>query len=229
MYKVVWFARFPQDMGNAQARSYWADHHGPLAASTGIERYVQNHVTGPVPSVTGVAEGRTFFDGYSCGWWTDRAAYDATMASPGWKAVEADGSNVFDMAWLAGMSAELREHTVIEGPTRPFKVVWVCRFNKEMDHAEADRHWQEVHGPIFAPLDIDRYVQNHVIGPVYSDDEPGFDGFSECWFRDEDQFLRAVESDVWAEAVADTKNFLDTSELWGAVLHERLVKDELAF
>src|SRR5579862_10014271 len=115
MYKVVWFARFPQGMDKADARRYWAEHHGPLAASTGIERYVQNHVTGPVPAVSGVLEEKTFFDGYSCGWWTDRVAYDATMASPEWKAVEDDGDNVFDMTWLAGMSAEIREHTVIDG------------------------------------------------------------------------------------------------------------------
>jgi uncharacterized protein (TIGR02118 family) len=227
MYKVVWFARFPQQLQGADARRYWAEHHGPLAASTGIERYVQNHVTGPVPAVSGVPEETTSFDGYSCGWWTDRAAYDATMASPEWKAVEDDGDNVFDMTWLAGMSAEIREHTVIDGPSSPFKVVWICQFLEGMDRAEGHRHWEEVHGPIFTALDIDRYVQNHVVAPLYEGDEPGFDGFSECWFKDEEQFTRAVQSDVWAEAVVDGDNFLDMSALWGAVLHERLVKDEL--
>ena len=99
-----------------------------MCASTSIERYVQNHVIGPVPAVSGVPEEETFFDGYSLGWWQDRAAFDETMASPGWKALEADGDNVFDMSWLEGMSAELREHTVIEGPSSPFKVVWMVRF-----------------------------------------------------------------------------------------------------
>ena len=31
------------------------------------------------------------------------------MASPEWQAVVADGGNVFDMNWLGGMSAALRE------------------------------------------------------------------------------------------------------------------------
>ena len=53
----------------------------------------------------------------------------------------------------------------------------------------------------------------------------GFDGFSECWFRDEAQFLAAVQSDTWAEAVADGENFLDYSGLWGAVLDERIVRE----
>jgi uncharacterized protein (TIGR02118 family) len=229
VFKAVWFARFPKQLGNARARAHWAERHGPLAASTGIERYVQNHVVGPVPAPDAVPDVQgARFDGYSCGWWTDRAAYDATIASPGWRAVEADGARVFDMAWLAGMSAEIREHTVIEGPSSPFKVVWVCHFKPGIERAQADRHWQEVHGPIFTPLDIDRYVQNHVVGPLGDGERPGLDGFSECWFRDEGQFLQAVRSDTWAQAVADTANFLDRSELWGALLHERVVKDELS-
>jgi uncharacterized protein (TIGR02118 family) len=226
MFKVAWFARFPQAMGKDEARRYWAEHHGPLAASTAIERYIQNHVAGPVPAISGVPEEETFFDGYSVGWWRDRAAYDETMASPGWQAVVEDGGNVFDMTWLEGMSAALREHTVIEGPSSPFKVVWLCRFKAGIDDAEAHRYWEQVHGPIFKGLEIDRYVQNHVVGPLDDENPPGFDGFSECWFKDAPQFMRAIESDAWAEAVLDGPNFLDTSLLWGAVLTERVVKGE---
>jgi len=61
-----------------------------------IERYVQNHVTGPVPAVSG-REEETYFDGYSLGWWHDRAAFDETMVKPGWQALVKDGDNVFDM------------------------------------------------------------------------------------------------------------------------------------
>lgn len=228
-YKVVWFARFRQGMAKQEARWYWAEHHAPLAALSGIERYAQNHVTGPVPAVSGVRDEDTFFDGYSLGWWSDREAYDATMSSPEWKAVEADGGNVFDMTWLEGMSAQVREHVVIEGPASPFKVVWVARFLPGMDPAEGHAHWENVHGPIFKALDIDRYVQNHVVGALPGGDHPGFEGFSECWFADRDQFLRAIESDAWAEAVADGVNFLDMTQLWGAVLEERLIKAEREF
>ena len=226
MYKVVWFARFPQGMAKADAQRYWAEHHGPLAAGSGIELYIQNHVNGPVPAVSGVPEEETFFDGYSLGWWSDRAAFDATMASPEWQAVVADGGNVFDMNWLGGMSAALREHTVIDGPSSPFKVLWICRFKEGIETDEAHRYWEQVHGPIFQELEIDRYVQNHVVGPLDEGDAVGFDGFSECWFADEAQFLRAIESDAWARAVVDGPNFLDMSQLWGAVVTERVVKGE---
>ena len=164
MFKIVGFARFRPDLSNAEARRYWAEVHGPLVLPTATKRYAQNHVIGPVPTVSGVARGghalRRLF---ACAWWNDLADYQVTMASPEWQAVWADGSNVFDMNWLTGMSAQVREHTVIDGPSGPFKVVWVCRFKAGIDPAEAHRHWEQVHGPIFTSLDIDRYVQNHVV------------------------------------------------------------------
>jgi uncharacterized protein (TIGR02118 family) len=224
VYKVAWFARFPQGMAKEDARRYWAEHHGPMCASTSIERYAQNHVSGPVPAVSGVPEEETFFDGYSLGWWSDREAFDETMESPGWKALEADGDNVFDMTWLHGMSASLREFVVIDGPASPFKVLWMVRFKEGLGTDEAHTYWENVHGSIFKRLDIDRYVQNHVVGEVYAGDQPGFDGFSECWFKDEEQFLRAVQSDAWAEAVLDGDNVFDMSQLWGAVVNERVFK-----
>jgi uncharacterized protein (TIGR02118 family) len=227
MFKVAWFARFREGISKEEGRRYWVEQHAALARATTIERYVQSHVTGPVPALTGVAEEETFFDGYSLGWWSDRGAFEATMASPEWQLVAADGPNVFDVDWLAGMSAEVREHAVIEGPSSPYKVVWICRFKEGIETATAHAHWENVHGPIFKELDIDRYVQNHVVGPAGEGAAmPGFDGFSECWFRDEAQFRRAIESDAWAAAVADGENFLDMAQLWGAVLLERTIKDD---
>ena len=224
MFKVAWFARFPQGMAKQDARRHWAEHHGPMCASTSIERYVQNHVVGPVPTVSGVRDEETHFDGYSLGWWSSQDAYEATMATPQWDELAADGPNVFDSEFLAANSAHIREHVVIDGPQSRFKVVWVCRFKPGLDREAGHEHWQNVHGPIFKALEIDRYVQNHVVGPLPGFDYPDFEGFSECWFTDRDQFIRAVESDAWADAVADGDNFLDYTGLWGAVLDERVVR-----
>jgi uncharacterized protein (TIGR02118 family) len=138
--------------------------------------------------------------------------------------VGADGDNVFDMSWLRGMSAALREHTVIDGPSSAFKVLWMVRFRAGLDSGQGHRHWEQVHGPIFKALDIDRYVQNHVVAGHDEGNPPGFDGFSECWFRDEEQFRRAIESAAWAEAVADGENFIDFSQLWGAVVEETVFR-----
>jgi uncharacterized protein (TIGR02118 family) len=229
MYKVAWIARFPQGMAKEAARRHWAEIHGPMCIKTpGIERYVQNHVVGPLPLMSGVAQEDTLFDGYSCGWWQDEPAFRDSMATPEWQALVEDGYNVFDMSWLEGMSAQVEEHTMIEGPSSAYKVVWVVRFKEGMDRAEASRYWRTIHGPIFKGLDIDRYVQNHALAPVGGGGEARdplrFDGFSECWFKDEQQFLRALDTPAWAEAVADGDNVFDMTQMLGAVLHERIVK-----
>ncbi len=225
MYKVAWIARFPKGMAKEDARRHWAENHGPMCVKVpGIEQYVQNHVVGPLPMVSGVAEEETFFDGYSAGWWADKSAYEASMETPEWQALVDDGDNVFDMEWLWGMSAHVEERPIIEGPASPYKVVWIVRFKPGMDRDEARDYWTNVHGPIFLPTGIDRYVQNHVVAPLADGIELGFDGFSECWFKDEAQFLHAVNTPAWADAVVDGDNLFDMTQLWGAVLKERVVK-----
>jgi len=107
-------------------------------------------------------------------------------------------------------------------------VVWIIRFKEGLTPEEGREHWRSIHGPIFKNLDIDRYIQNHVAGPIGEEGETGeaeigFDGFSECWFRDETQFRNAVESDTWAVAVEDAQNVFDMTQMWGAALTENVV------
>ena len=174
MYKVAWIARFPQGMPKEDARKHWVEVHAPMCIKTpGLARYVQNHVAGPLPLESGVAEEETLFDGYSCGWWEDEDAFRASMATREWLALAEDGDNIFDMSWLEGMSAEVQTHTMIEGPSSPYKVVWILRFKEGLDRAEASAYWRNTHGPIFKSLDIDRYVQNHAVGPVGGGGEVG--------------------------------------------------------
>jgi uncharacterized protein (TIGR02118 family) len=197
-------------------------HVSPVAG------YVQSHVQGPLPAVSGVAEEETLFDGYSCAWWNDRADFQTAMSTPAWERILKDGPKVFDTEWLWNMSAHIEEIPMIEGPTSPYKVVWIVRFKEGMTREKGREYWRNIHGPIFKELDIDRYVQNHVVGPIgeegeTDDAEIGFDGFSECWFRDEAQFLGAVESDTWAAAVEDAQNVFDMAQMWGAALRENVV------
>jgi uncharacterized protein (TIGR02118 family) len=229
MYKVVWFARYPQDKPREEYSRYWSEHHGPLAAKApGFGRYVQNHVTGPLPLAAGVSEEKTQFDGYSLGYWKDEETFRMTMASDEWLAVVDDGYNVFDMSWLEGMSAELDEHVIIDGPASPYKVCWVVHFKPGIDPAEARDYWKSKHGPIVRDVGIDRYVQNHCLSPVGGGGEGRdplrFDGFSECWFKDEAAFLAAVNSPTWEKMNADGYNLFDMDDMWGAVLDEKVKK-----
>ena len=101
---------------------------------------MQNHVSGHLPSVSGVADEDTHFDGYSCGWWSDEAAYDATMASEGWQALVADGENVFDMTWLDGMSAQVQDRRSSTDPPARTRS-WMVSFKEGMTRAEGDEYW----------------------------------------------------------------------------------------
>lgn len=231
MYKVAWLARFPSVMTKEDARRHWADVHGPLCARTpGLHRYVQNHVVGPLPLASGVTEEDTQFDGYSCGWWPDEAAFRASMDTPEWRELVEDGANVFDMEWLEGMSARVVEHVIVDGPASPYKVAWVVRFKEGIDPDEARHYWASNHGPIVRDVGIDRYVQNHaaeaVGGGGEGRDPLRFDGFSECWFADEDSFLSAIHTPEWEALNADGDHLFDMSQMWGAVLRERVQKEQ---
>jgi uncharacterized protein (TIGR02118 family) len=109
VYKVAWIARYPTGMSRQEASDYWAGHHGPTMKKVSpLAGYVQSHVQGPLPAVSGVAEEETLFDGYSCAWWNDRADFQQAMTTPAWQRVVEDGPNVFDMDWLWNMSAHRR-------------------------------------------------------------------------------------------------------------------------
>jgi hypothetical protein len=226
MFKVACFGRFSRSLEAATAERHWADVHGPLAAATEVVRYAQNRVLGTLPDVRGITAGRVYFDGYSLGWWPDRAAFEATMGSLAWAAVTDDARELFDGDALPGMRAQVRENVVIDGPTSPYKVVWVVRFKAGRDPIAAHQYWEGTHGQLFPRELTDRYVQNHVVGPIDGDGRLDFDGFSECWFASEAAFVRAIESDAWAAGDRDAADLFDMSRLWDARLDERLLKPQ---
>lgn len=243
MYKVAWLARFAQGLGPDEARRHWRDVHGPLGLSvSGMTGYVQNQVLAPI-GLEGVTDGDVAFDGYSCGWWPDFEAYKASMASPEWKALGADGANVFDMAWLGGMSAEL--HEVVQ-KARPaewegtdkgnFKVVWVVKFRADLPTDEAHEHWTGRHGELalrIPGIGDGHYVQSHAVKAIGADGMPtddialGFDGFSECWFEDRAKFDAAMASQEWLDLCDDGATLFDMDFLWlgmSAWLEERVMR-----
>ena len=231
MYKVAALARFPQGVTNEDGRRYWTETHGALGRKVPLlARYVQSHVLGPLPGASGASDEETFFDGYACCWFADRATFEEALESPEWRDLVADGPNAFDMDWLAGMSGAVEERTIKDGPAAPYKVVWVARFKPGLPKDEASAYWAGTHGQlaIRAP-GISRYVQNHVVEPIggggWSDPgEVGFDGFSECWFEDEATFLDTIGTPEWAALVEDGENVFDMAHMWGAVLEDRVIK-----
>jgi uncharacterized protein (TIGR02118 family) len=101
MLKVIFLLKFRSDLDPADVRRWWRHEHGALALrNVGMKRYVQNHFVAPIDSEH--AEGGLEYDGCVEVWFEDGEAYERTMASPEWKALEEDGPNGFQMTALQG-------------------------------------------------------------------------------------------------------------------------------
>ena len=73
--KVVWLARFANHLTRSAARRHWTEVHGTIGSKVpGMYRYQQNHTVGPMPGGAEPANGGYPVDGYSLGWWPDRAS-----------------------------------------------------------------------------------------------------------------------------------------------------------
>jgi uncharacterized protein (TIGR02118 family) len=232
--KVVWMARFAQELTRDAARRHWTEVHGEIGSHVpGMYRYQQNHVVGPLPGGQEPADGVFPVDGYSLGWWASRASYDDAMTTPEWAAMGEDAPNVFDRSFFWGMSALLDERVIRDGPEEGIKVVWIVAFRADVDPEEADRHWAEVHAPLaLAAPHITRYVQNRAaesVGPVGAAPPAlKFSGFSECWFPDASACREALDSPAWADLRQDGQAIFDYSRLWGLRLETREILTDAA-
>ena len=114
MYKVIWLAKFRQDLPRDEVLTWWRGHHAELAKATpGMLRYVQSHWVSGLNPDTHMPEGEPFYDGHAEHWFADRASYERAMASPEWQATLIDGPNGFERSLVGG---ELEE-TVISWDT----------------------------------------------------------------------------------------------------------------
>lgn len=93
MVKMIYFLTRKNGMSIEQFQSYWAEHHGPLAAKVaGVRRYVQSHArksayrAGRNPRYDGVAE--TWFD--------DFGTLRASAETAEYRAVRADEANFLE-------------------------------------------------------------------------------------------------------------------------------------
>ena len=101
MVKVIFLLKFRRDLDPEEVRRWWRTDHGALALrNTRMRRYVQNHWQAPVGAAR--AEGGLVFQGCVEVWFDSMEDYEATVASPEWRALEADGPNGFEMAELQG-------------------------------------------------------------------------------------------------------------------------------
>jgi uncharacterized protein (TIGR02118 family) len=101
MLKVIFLFRFQEGRDPEEVRSWWLNEHSQLALKNlGMRRYVQNHFVGAIDAEH--AESGMPFHGCVETWFEDQEAYERTMASPEWKALEEDGFNGLEMSSLMG-------------------------------------------------------------------------------------------------------------------------------
>ena len=228
MFQLTGFVRFLADMDKDQARRHWREIHGPLGRVVpGVERYVQNHFV-PLPGEGAQSLEALPFDGYASLWFADKAACDASLQTPEWKLLVEDGDNFLDMPAIVSM--EIATRVIVDGPRAPYKQVGVVTFRDGLTKQEAGDYWTNVHGPLGAEAapEMARYVQNHVVEELTtggSGADPDFDGFAECWFDSEEDYIRTASTPGWELLRQDGFNVFDMSALWIAAVEEVVIKD----
>ena len=79
----------------------------------------------------------------------------------------------------------------------------------DMDRAEFDRYWAQVHGPLAAAIPtIRRYVQAHLSPGTRETGAAPYDGLAITWFDDVAAMRAGAATDAYARTRADEANFL---------------------
>ncbi len=93
----------------------------------------------------------------------------------------------------------------------------------DMDQAEFDRYWTQVHGPLAAAIPtIRRYVQAHLSPGMREHRTAPFDGLAITWFDDVAAMRAGARTEAYARTRADERNFL-AGELPFVITAERPV------
>jgi len=204
MYKVVWLARFAKGLDTAEGRRRWAATHVGFDERPDLGGYIRNFATESFGTAAPLA-----IDGYSCCFFKDEAQFERFNEHTLMRMSPEQGPGTFDMDHMVGMSAVLREHPVIEGPTGPFKCAWVFRL-KDAYRADARRYLQSwISGPWRVPgaTRLLHNVVEHRLGISPGDaggDRADFDVLTEAWFQEQPSFEWQRPSDLfdvsWTEA-----------------------------
>jgi uncharacterized protein (TIGR02118 family) len=120
-----------------------------------------------------------------------------------------------------------------------YKIIWLVKFRRDMEHEEVLRWWRGHHGDLAAATPgMVRYVQNYWTEPLSPKTflpEPGgetaFDGHAEHWFESRESFEAAMASEQWKRTVEDGPTGFDSMSgtAAGGVLSEHVVSWEPQF
>ena len=137
----------------------------------------------------------------------DEAGAVACLADPAFRAAWA--SPLLDPAEAACLVVE--EHVAKPGPVPAefVKNYELVTKRPDLDRAEFDRYWAQVHGPLAATIPtIRRYVQAHLSPGTRGAGTAPYDGLAITWFDDVAAMRAGAATEAYAQTRADEANFL---------------------
>ena len=137
----------------------------------------------------------------------DEASVARCLADPAFRRVWS--SPLLDAASVACLVVE--EHVAKPGPVPAsfVKNYELVTKRADMDRAEFDRYWAQVHGPLAAAIPtIRRYVQAHLSPGTREAGTAPYDGLAITWFDDVAAMRAGAATEAYARTRADEPNFL---------------------
>jgi uncharacterized protein (TIGR02118 family) len=137
----------------------------------------------------------------------DEASVARCLADPAF--CRAWASPLLDPASVALLVVE--EHVAKPGlvPDSFVKNYELVTKRPDLDRAEFDRYWEQVHGPLAATIPtIRRYVQAHLSPGTREAGTAPYDGLAVTWFDDVAAMRAGAATEAYAATRADEANFL---------------------
>jgi uncharacterized protein (TIGR02118 family) len=137
----------------------------------------------------------------------DEASALRCLADPAFQSAWA--SPLLDPASIACLVVE--EHMAKPGPVPAefVKNYELVTKRPDLDRAEFDRYWAQVHGPLAATIPtIRRYVQAHLSPSTRDSGTAPYDGLAITWFDDVAAMRAGAATEAYAKTRADEANFL---------------------
>jgi uncharacterized protein (TIGR02118 family) len=137
----------------------------------------------------------------------DEASAARCLADPAFR--RAWASPLLDAASVACLVTQ--EHVAKPGPVPAsfVKNYELVTKRPDMDRAEFDRYWAQVHGPLAATIPtIRRYVQAHLSPGTREAGTAPYDGLAITWFDDVAAMRAGAATEAYARTRADEANFL---------------------
>jgi hypothetical protein len=101
MIKAMFLIRFRDDVPWPDVSRHWRTSHAQIALKVpGIQRYIQNHFTGPVDA--DLAAGGLGYQGIVECWYDDLKTFELSTTCDEWPTLRADEASVFQSHLFQG-------------------------------------------------------------------------------------------------------------------------------